>query len=477
MPAQRDRRTALESSTSIDTIPRMDHTRIVQAIIGTEVPMLVVHDLAHQARQHAAQVPATANQAYAERRALVALAITHAAQQQWQQLLGAAHGDDMLVHDHVTALALACDWSHERQLVRLTEDVQITTHWHRRIPAELWRDNLEQAYQTIARSAPPLTSSEAVSTLKNELRQACQALADEYLTLLDDYCWYEGMVVCQRPVQNIGGYLRRSITRAAAQQRQQQIRDGSDPEWFDTAPTTARQTGFFSELCDALRSLPTAEVSWQRDATAWLLQGELVYRDEAEQNALQHEYLGEPSALAMLAPEQALTQVANGLAQAYEDLWIADPLLAAHWRCKETSSAEPWKRRPAKEISGQIEKFAVWALEAILRYHSGDTDVPATDLCPPHAIDNVEMFLDAEEVGEDFLMLIQKNHQAVWAAAQQAAVAEPPDTAQLQQYAANLLNLPPKGSVYRVRLKRAGDALRAAHAAAHPLYRQAQETK
>ena len=284
---------------------------------------------AHQARQHAEQVPEDADAQVAERRALVALAITQLAQQQWHGLVAAAHGDEMLVHDHVTALALACDWCDDSQLMRLTEDILIPAHWHRRVPAELWQPKIERAFQQVAQNSPaaitPPNDPKQVQALVHELTAACAALPSKYLDLLDDYVWHDGMVVCRRPIQNIGGYLRRTITRAAAQQRQQSSRENSDPEWFDQSPTSDRQTGFMAELCDALRSLPSnANTTWPRDATAWLLQGQAVYREEADQKALQQEYLGQPDQLAGMDPAQALAQVAAGLAQAYEDLWLID---------------------------------------------------------------------------------------------------------------------------------------------------------
>ena len=144
-------------------------------------------------------------------------------------------------------------------------------------------------------------------------------------------------------------------------------------------------------------------------------------------------------------------------------------------------------------MGSQIEKFTVWALEIILRHHvahaagkpektivkaDADANIPeACDLCPTETDVRPEQFLAAEAIDDDFLSIVANNYQTIWSAARQAALAAAPDTAQLQQFAAGLLNLPSKGSVYRVRLKRAGDALRATHAAAHPLYQPAEKRR
>ena len=103
----------------------VQHVGIVQAICGTETPIATLQEVVSSAREHVAQLPAidgcagvAVDVAAAERRAVVALSLAQLARQQWQQLLAAADGDEMLVHDHVSSLAMACDWQQGRRCCR-----------------------------------------------------------------------------------------------------------------------------------------------------------------------------------------------------------------------------------------------------------------------------------------------------------------------------------------------------------------------
>ena len=458
----------------------MQHASIVQAICGTEVPMLVVHDLSHQAREHAAWVPDGADEIIAERRALVALAISYVARQQWSPLLAAAHSDEMLVHDQVSVLAMACDWlaigDEPEQLVRITPNIMVAAHWHRRLPAAQWSDPAERAFLAACAEISDETEEDFRQAVA-ALRVACQPhLPAESLALLDQYVWLDGEVMCCRPVKNIGGYLHRSIVHAAGAQQRQAARESADPEWLDTAPSVARQEGFFAELGDAMRSLPESPVHWERDAAAWLLQGDLVYREQRDQAALQREYLGDPSAMADLEPAQALQAVADGLAQAYHDLWFEDPLLAMHLRPAKEGA---WRRRPSKETAAQVEKFSVWGLEIILRHHVSTSTLDTAALVPNLTCDaSCQQVITtlgscSQDDWQPELAMVQELGRKVWQAAALAVEQAPPETDQLQRHAASLLGIPPeKSSTYRVRLLRSGEALRATHEAGHPRYAQ-----
>ena len=125
-----------------------------------------------------------------------------------------------------------------------------------------------------------------------------------------------------------------------------------------------RQRGCFAELAEVFADQCDDPTAWRRHAWAWLLQGGFAFRDDDQQQALQQEYLGTPQELAELAPAAAATRLADGLAQAFVDLWCEDVLLAARLRPGTTS---PWRLRPANEAVAQTDKFAAWSLEVILR--------------------------------------------------------------------------------------------------------------
>ena len=379
----------------------MQHVGIVQAICGTETPIPVLQQVISAARQHVEQLPVVPGVdldiAAAEQRSVVALSLAHLAQQQWQQLLAAAEGDEMLVHDQVSELAMACDWQGDGQgagdLVRIIDEISIPAHWHRLQPAALWTSEAEAAFAAVLlehNDQDAESSQQLLTALREKMAPLMPA---QSLAQLDWYGWGAIAPQCRRPVQNPGGYLQQSVRHAALAQRRQRRREQTS--WYDDDghdylaeladkesslaiqdDSSARQLGCMNALASVMTDACAEPQQWHRHAQAWLLQGQLVYREQDQQSALQQEYLGTPEELAVLTPAAAAARLADGLAQAYADLWCEDVLLAARLRPAEMA---PWRQRPVKEAAAQDDKFAAWSLEIMLRAIADYTDGPTQE--------------------------------------------------------------------------------------------------